>query len=280
MERDDEQVVQDVHFLFATDDKLREDLAYVCDLLDSNDEDQLKISAKPTTARLKATHCSQYQRQKREILELRRQAVTATPDMSLWERAARDQLYAKSKALCENEQLRAHVEENATFIEEMTRALQKRPRLSLNSHSEDWKAYKLAAQASLRTAAIHAIADRQYALLDTVFIKSGLFENSEEVIREELMNQTSGSVLFERVYHVPLAAPFRLIGAEESLEIIDPYTVYRAYRNVDKTAAAYANMIYKYYVEADREVCVWRSVLKDELMPHMTQGTVHDQWGW
>ncbi|CAK4381043.1 unnamed protein product [Aphanomyces euteiches] len=73
MERDDEQVVQDVHFLFATDDKLREDLAYVCDLLDSNDEDQLKISAKPTTARLKATHCSQYQRQKREILELRRQ---------------------------------------------------------------------------------------------------------------------------------------------------------------------------------------------------------------
>ncbi|CAK4131855.1 unnamed protein product [Aphanomyces euteiches] len=161
-----------------------------------------------------------------------------------------------------------------------------------------WKAYKLAAQASLRTAAIHAIADRQYALLDTVFIKSGLFENSEEVIREELMNQTSGSVLFERVYHVPLAAPFRLIGAavwgvfngehpmtlpegaEESLEIIDPYTVYRAYRNVDKTAAAYANMIYKYYVEADREVCVWRSVLKDELMPHMTQGTVHDQWGW
>ncbi|CAK4344052.1 unnamed protein product [Aphanomyces euteiches] len=253
MERDDEQVVQDVHFLFATDDKLREDLAY---------------------------------------------AVTATPDMSLWERAARDQLYAKSKALCENEQLRAHVEENATFIEEMTRALQKRPRLSLNSHSEDWKAYKLAAQASLRTAAIHAIADRQYALLDTVFIKSGLFENSEEVIREELMNQTSGSVLFERVYHVPLAAPFRLIGAavwgvfngehpmtlpegaEESLEIIDPYTVYRAYRNVDKTAAAYANMIYKYYVEADREVCVWRSVLKDELMPHMTQGTVHDQWGW
>ena len=65
-----------------------------------------------------------------QLLEAKH-AVTTTPDMSLWERAAQDQLYAKSKALCENEQLRAHVEENATFIAQMTRALRKRPRLSV-----------------------------------------------------------------------------------------------------------------------------------------------------
>ncbi|CAK5136007.1 unnamed protein product, partial [Aphanomyces euteiches] len=82
-------------------------------------------------------------RRKRQILQLRRQVdtlkdtllqaqqiVTGKPDMSTWERAAREQLLAYSKSLSENEKLRAHVEENATFIEEMVSTFRKKPRLS------------------------------------------------------------------------------------------------------------------------------------------------------
>ncbi|CAK4081816.1 unnamed protein product [Aphanomyces euteiches] len=186
-------VVQDVHLLFATDDQLRDDLAYVCSLLDSPERKPsppsssiTRTSKSPEESKPTLSH---QDRRKREILELRRQVdilknqlldakqqATGKPDMSAWERAARDQMYAKSKSISENEQLRAQVEENATFIEDMTRVLRKRPRLSLDVHSEEWKAYKLAAQTSLRTAAIHAIADRQYQQLQTAFIQAGVYD--------------------------------------------------------------------------------------------------------
>ncbi|KAH9161043.1 hypothetical protein LEN26_001612 [Aphanomyces euteiches] len=218
--------------------------------------------------------------------------------MSVWERAARDQVVASSKSISENEKLRAHVVENATFIEEMVETLRKKPRLSLDACSEEWKTYKLAAQASLRTAAIHAIADRQYSQLQTAFIKAGVYECQDEVIRDELIQQPDGRITSERVYHVTLAAPFRLIGAavwkvfngehpmkipdgaEQTLEAIDQFTVYQTFRNAGASVLVHANMIYKYYVEVDREVIVWRSVLEDALMPHMTEGAVQDKWGW
>ncbi|CAK4744581.1 unnamed protein product [Aphanomyces euteiches] len=308
-------VVQDVHLLFATDDQLRDDLAYVCSLLDSPERKPsppsssiTRTSKSPEESKPTLSH---QDRRKREILELRRQVdilknqlldakqqATGKPDMSAWERAARDQMYAKSKSISENEQLRAQVEENATFIEDMTRVLRKRPRLSLDVHSEEWKAYKLAAQTSLRTAAIHAIADRQYQQLQTAFIQAGVYDCPQDVIRYEPVPLPDGSLIFERVYHVTLAAPFRLVGkavwkvfnghqpmplpsgAEEFLERIDPHTVYRAYQNVGKTSSAHANMIYKNYAEANREVIVWRSVMDDALMPHMVDGEVVDTWGW
>ncbi|CAK4697879.1 unnamed protein product [Aphanomyces euteiches] len=141
-------VVQDVHLLFATDDQLRDDLAYVCSLLDSPERKPsppsssiTRTSKSPEESKPTLSH---QDRRKREILELRRQVdilknqlldakqqATGKPDMSAWERAARDQMYAKSKSISENEQLRAQVEENATFIEDMTRVLRKRPRLSV-----------------------------------------------------------------------------------------------------------------------------------------------------
>ncbi|CAK4664153.1 unnamed protein product, partial [Aphanomyces euteiches] len=82
-------------------------------------------------------------RRTRQLLQLRRQVdilkdsllqaqllATGKPDMSNWERAAREQMLAYTKSLSDNEKLRAHVEENATFIEEMVSTLRKKPRLS------------------------------------------------------------------------------------------------------------------------------------------------------
>ncbi|KAH9098995.1 hypothetical protein LEN26_016434 [Aphanomyces euteiches] len=66
-----------------------------------------------------------------------------------------------------NTQLRSDIEQNASFIDQTVRTLSKKPRLELDVSSEEWKTYTLVAQASLRTDAILAIADRQYSFLQT-----------------------------------------------------------------------------------------------------------------
>ncbi|CAK4460949.1 unnamed protein product, partial [Aphanomyces euteiches] len=304
-------LMDDLRFLFAADDELNRDLSYVCDLLNPPERSPVSEDGKTKTVTGKRPVQTQYKRQQLEILELRRQVdllkekllqakrfATVKPDMSLWERAARDQIYAKSKSFQENEHLQASVEESTTFIEDMTRLLRKKPRLSFDVHSEEWRTYKLAAQASLRTAAIHAIADYQYNQLQTAFIKAGVHQCPDQVIQFAPKLLSDGQIIYERVYHVPLAAPYRLIGAatwkvfngeypirlpdgaEETLEVLDPFTVYRAFQNVHESSSAHVNMIYKYYVECNREVIVWRSVLEDALVPRMAQGTVTNKWGW
>ncbi|KAG9412812.1 hypothetical protein AC1031_015711 [Aphanomyces cochlioides] len=102
----------------------------------------------------------------------------------------------------------------------------------------------------------------------------------------------------QRTCHVTIAAPFRLIGAavgkvfngehplrlpegaEETLEKVDPYTVYQSFRNLDRDDQVHANNVFKYYVEVNREVIVWRSVLEDALMPRMRDDVVQNKWGW
>ncbi|CAK4142159.1 unnamed protein product [Aphanomyces euteiches] len=287
--------VQDVHLLIATDEQLHQDLLYVSELLASPRDSSKSTASQKKLIKASKPCMSLIDRRKIEIQELRRQVdilkvrlldaqqtATGKPNMGVWERAARDQIYAYSKSLNENELLRADIQRNAAFIEEIA-----------DVSSEEWRTYKLAAHALLRIAAIHAIAGHQYDMLETAFIKAGLVDRQDEIIQ-----QADGSIIPERVYHVTLAAPFRLIGAavwkvfnggysmpipegtEETLEIVDAYTVYQTFKNTGNNVVVHANVIYKYYVEMDREVVVWRSVLEDELMPHMKEGSVQNKWGW
>ncbi|CAK5044117.1 unnamed protein product [Aphanomyces euteiches] len=73
---------------------------------------------------------------------------------------------------------------------------------------------------------------------------------------------------------------YLMVLKKYTLEVLDPFTVYRAFQNVHESSSAHVNMIYKYYVECNREVIVWRSVLEDALVPRMAQGTVTNKWGW
>ncbi|KAH9122935.1 hypothetical protein AeMF1_005962 [Aphanomyces euteiches] len=293
------------------EDQLQNDLDYVRNILDSPRDASKSTHGQSLWTVISRPSLSHADKRKEEIAELRRQVdilkaklleaqqnATGKPNMSLWERAARNQIYAYSIAIQENQRLQANVSENAIFIEELESTLRKRPRLLLDVHAEEWKAYKLSAQASLRVVAIHAIADRHYSQLEAAFIRAGVFQCSDEIIRDEHILQSDGWRMPERVYNVTLATPFRLIGAavwrvlsgehsiplpegaEETLEKIDPFTVYQIFRNTNETNAAYINLIYKYYVEVDREVIVWRSVLEDELVPQMKKGHAHNKWGW
>ncbi|CAK4129805.1 unnamed protein product [Aphanomyces euteiches] len=329
-------VLRDLHFLFAADEGLREDLSYVCDLLTDSSSNQVLPDAAtneyearimnrlldPEQATTKApkrrkrpvAHTNPSRdRQRQEIDQLKRQVdllkdqlhetkrkSAMTLDMSAWERVAQEQKVAKSRALKENEELRAATHEYVTFIDEMTRVFHKKRHLTLELEitSEAWQAYKLAAQASLRVAAIHAIAERQYSRLDTAFIRAGVIDREDDLIRGIPIPQPDGRVVVERVYHLKVNAPFRTImasiwralnsdrgmhlpeGAVETIESIDPTTVYRAFRQSNGNTTTHWNLLFKYLNETKREVVVWRSVLDDALVPRMSTGTAHDESGW
>ncbi|RHY16999.1 hypothetical protein DYB25_003770 [Aphanomyces astaci] len=331
-------IATDLPFLIAKDDQLRGELAFVCDLLSPDIPDTTSEAATegggtttaddsdtsaPTTAQTKPTTKrkvssappgarNQYQfRQKQEIQLLQTQveklqdqlasalaSAAQKPDLPKWERAARVELQAKLRSLGENEQLKADIAVQATFIGEMEKYFRKKPRLTMDTdvQSDEWQSYKLAAQASLRSAAIHAIADRQYRRLDTAFINAGLIDVTTNLFRYKPIRQPNHKVLVELVNHVTLAAPFHAVGlaawhtfhlphlsttSSTSIEVVDPNTMYEQCTETKHGVICHSNTICKLYTEPNkRDVIVWRTVLEDDLAPHMLQGAVDDQWGW
>ncbi|ETW05255.1 hypothetical protein H310_04220 [Aphanomyces invadans] len=273
------------------------------------------LLAKPTTKR--KVSCAppgarnQYQfRQKQEIQLLQSQVETLQAqlaeahaaaaekmDLPKWERAARVELQAKLRSLGENEKLKADIATQSTFLGEMEKYFRKKPRLTMETdvQSEEWQSYKLAAQASLRVAAIHAIADRQYRRMDTAFINAGLIGVTTNLFRYKPIRQPHNKVLVELVNHVTLAAPFHTVGlcawhtfhlphtsatSSTSIEVVDPNTIYEQCTETKHGVECHSNTICKLYTEPKRDVIVWRTVLEDDLAPHMLKGAVDDQWGW
>ncbi|RHZ25356.1 hypothetical protein DYB37_008951 [Aphanomyces astaci] len=170
-----------------------------------------------------------------------------------------------------------------------------------------WKRIaRLATQASLRVAAIHEIADRQYRRQQSAIVKAGLVDHStDDIVRATPMPQADNSVLLEYVYHITLAAPYDRIGdavwnvfkhgpplpdgATQSFEQVDEHTVYQAFRRTQANLVsgnphedtAHANIVWKYIQEPPHhQVVVWRAVVDDALVTHMANGAVHDEWGW
>ncbi|CAK4514895.1 unnamed protein product [Aphanomyces euteiches] len=231
------------------------------------------------------------------------QKQDATSDLSAWKRMAKVERMEKGKAIKENEELREAVAGHATFIESMQKVFEKKPRLEyqFDIYSVEWKAYKLAAEKSLRVAAIHAMADRQYDRMDSAFIRAGLIDQTQDLFRAQFLPQPNGTTVYELVNCVSVAAPFRLLGASiwqafsslkstscprdfiETLEIIDPFTVYSRKQMLAKGDAKVAwqsNIIRKYFPENDRCVFVARTVLEDELSPPKPTDVVEDKWIW
>ncbi|KAF0684280.1 Aste57867_23744 [Aphanomyces stellatus] len=331
---DELDVWGDLRFLLATDTMLNEDLAYVCDLLDVKDtmpseSDSNGSVADESPAPAEATRAPKRKakndpprtdlknafeaRQKHELYSLRQQVVQlkselevrqalATPrEQSAWEVAAREELAGKVKSLQENERLREAVSDQATFIER-TQALlvRKKPRVEeLVSPDDEWQNLKLAAQQSLRVAAIHAIADRQRRRMQNVFIQSGVFNHDDDVFRSRLLPMGHDRLVMELVEHTILPAPFDVIGhavwqvfngerspkvpptATQTLETIDANTTFTIYEEATPQGPiAYSNMLNKQYAETDRHVVVWRTVREDARMPHMADGRVNDEAGW
>ncbi|KAH9113063.1 hypothetical protein AeMF1_012688 [Aphanomyces euteiches] len=238
-----------------------------------------------------------------QLLEKRNYVVQKSNVASRWEKLARHEFYEKSKALRDNERLRLAVHEHAAFISEVTKQIwTKKPRLTqdLDPVTEAWQSFKLAAHSKLRIAAIHSIANRQYARLQTHLIQAGLVDQPDNVIQSKILPQPNGQVIVESVHHVALAAPFHAIGAAVwkvitdkvnlhwpsggfvSTEMFDQFTMYQTStraNNLDR-ATVRSNVIYKYFVEPEQEIIVWRSILEDERLPQTNLDSVHNESGW
>ncbi|KAF0684277.1 Aste57867_23741 [Aphanomyces stellatus] len=330
-----QEIEDNLRDLFARDEDLRNDLAYICDLFsDSTDGDESApldappLDSRPLTEPSSSSSSStssrtrfpqqneSRNRQRAEMKRLRRDVEQLSETLtsmhhakatrvvpSGWEQVARDEIASKNSAIHEHRQLRAQVDQNATFLDEMMHVLRKKPRLGTSSDmdSEAWREFKLAAQASLRVAAIHAIADREYGRMQSALVRAGLLGRVDDVIRTTPRIQPDNTIVVEYATHLTLPAPCHVVaaaiwrvfrgdyrspslpaGAEETWERIDDDTACSAFVQVDEHGhAAHSNFVAKHYVDpsAAREVVVWRSVLDDELVPRMTQGTVHDEWG-
>ncbi|OQR91745.1 hypothetical protein ACHHYP_04397 [Achlya hypogyna] len=318
----DNDFLQDIQFLIATDPQLTEDLSQLCAILDASSSDSDRPPIQATLGKRKAPSSdtgrgqpNRFQvRQKKEILRLREQVqalqseltrsrrVMTPPEPTKWEAIAKEERQAKTAVLQENEQLKAAVAHQSTFIETMQRYLRKKPRLELlrNQSSDAWKAYTLAAKTSLRIAAIGAIADRQYSRQQSTFLRLGLVDRTEDLVSIKPMVKSDGTVIMEYIYHLQLPAPFDAIGAAawqvfsgadgpscppdatQEVEIIDDDTSYETFvRPVPHSArVVYSNRITKRYAEDGRHLIVWRTVLNDERMPQMAAGCVEDECGW
>ncbi|EQC37930.1 hypothetical protein SDRG_04947 [Saprolegnia diclina VS20] len=323
----DETFLHDIQFLIANDAQLTQDLSHLCAILEGSSSDSEQSAASSAKRKeappsddepLPRKPKNRFQhRQRQEILALRDEVRLLQGEMaktrrgrpaptpSRWEAIAKEERQAKAAVLHENEQLKAAVAHQDTFIETMQRLLRKKPRLELlrDPSSEAWKAYTLAAQASLRISAIHAIADRQYHRLRSTFLRLGLLDrpaDAAKLVRITPTPQPNGTLVVEYIYDFVLPAPYEAVGeavwsvfnganaascpvdATQHLEIIDDATNYETFARpiANATTVAYSNRITKRFREEDRDVVVWRTVLQDERMPHMTQGSVEDECGW
>ncbi|KAF0715344.1 Aste57867_3421 [Aphanomyces stellatus] len=227
-------------------------------------------------------------------------SITSSP----WQRLAILQSRHAQHALRENRRLRAAVDEQGSFMHKLAAFMRKRPRLDDDRPEEMWREYKLAAQQSLREMGIHAIADRQYSRKDTALLNAGLVGRHENFFSWGPLASSSEAVLEIRS-HIQLAAPCAVISraiwqvmsghdvsvsstASVTIERVDDQTIYEQFTDTkDDGVVCHANKIIKLYVEEkdDDDECashvmVWRSVLDDARLPHMTHGTIEDESGW
>ncbi|KAH9188478.1 hypothetical protein AeNC1_009546, partial [Aphanomyces euteiches] len=135
-------------------------------------------------------------------------------EMSFWERMAHDEKLEKTKSFHENVALREVVDHQATFIDQMKKVFLKTPRLMHHHdvHSAEWQAYRLTAAASLRQAAIHAIADRQFSRMNHAFLRAGLLDRTKDFTKAELKFEANGSVVYQLATHVKVPAPRDVIA--------------------------------------------------------------------
>ncbi|ETW05288.1 hypothetical protein, variant [Aphanomyces invadans] len=256
-------------------------------------------------------------RQQVDVLraELERRQAAASSAVAVtsfaWQTAARQEFIAMNQSLRERAQLRDAIDDNTTFIDRMQLLLRrKKPRIPAPEQL-DWQSLKLAAHSSLRTAAMHAIADRQLRRLQSAFIQASVYESAADVFNIDTTLVAKGHVQIRVVEHVSLPAPWNVIGdavwdvfgglrrpalppmASETLEEIESVdnvhsgctttTIYSTYKEItsDTNLAVYSNVIRKRYrYDAAKDMIVWRSVKEDARMPQAKDSPTEDEAGW
>ncbi|RHX97630.1 hypothetical protein DYB25_007054 [Aphanomyces astaci] len=261
-------VMQDLQFLID-DPTQYDELSVMCGGTPNDAESRDRSSIPPAAKRRRPLrdyhHRAELSRLREQVEDLksdlaRAKASSSAIHMPLWEKAARRERVEKNRSIQDNSDLRAAVHERAAFIQQMQRTLCRKPRwMALpNATVDAWQSYKLAAQPSLRTASIHAIADRQFRRQPHAFIQAGILDRTDDLFRAE-----------------PVTLP------DHTIEEVDAHTIYERFCHTQGDITGHSNNIRKLFKDDDgRDVIVWRTVLDDALVPHMSSDAVDDTWGW
>ncbi|KAH9067489.1 hypothetical protein Ae201684P_021646 [Aphanomyces euteiches] len=282
------EMEQELRLLFATDEQLRKDLVAVYELFsDTSSEDDPRPETEMSLPQRQVNQSRE--RQKREIKRLRHEVDALSADIASRHQARTTRVIGQRRskgtartAWTSARQCNVHRRHGTSSPKETATDVQ----------SDAWRQCKLAAQASLRVAAIHAIADREYSRMQSAFVRAGILDRWEDLVRTTpIVQPVSQKLLLEYATVLTLPAPFNWVGPavwkvfrgdyDKALraniwERLDEHTAYSAFQAVEGDASAHSNFVAKHYAEPTREVVVWRSVLQDELMPRMATGTVHD----
>ncbi|KAG9407478.1 hypothetical protein AC1031_002195 [Aphanomyces cochlioides] len=292
----------DLQFLNAHDEQLHQGLIWACDILEDDndvedacsailstagDDNDLSSGAStatepdevPETPRPKRKARSTFElRQKEELKRLRGGTLTCRGvvlEMYGPQRTHRQSQIAQGERIAAGSGRRAsHVHRaNAKSVLQETSlrgqcallyiaCLMLRMQNHPDVHSEEWKAYKL--QESLRAAAIHAMADRQYNRMNHAFLRADVLKQDDDFFRARLLPQSNGSTVYELI-----------------VEELDPCTVYtRIIAECEGNVEWQSNLIRKYYPRADSSVFVGRTVLEDAVNPPKATDMVEDKWIW
>ncbi|OQS04549.1 hypothetical protein THRCLA_03227 [Thraustotheca clavata] len=206
-----------------------------------------------------------------------------------WKKLAQNEKKREQEVMSENRRLKDAIEEQVKFAEYLVTILEKKPRLGLLSPglADQWQMLKLVAEPTARAAAFHAIADREYAKVESVMIEGNLIDRQEEshsyipkLINGVLEVQTAVFILYPVHYNLLAEASWRVLrgsieldpmtGIHASYQLlheIDPNTVYISSMWHYSGGGYQARMIVKRYIEENRQIIISRSIHEDELHP-------------
>ncbi|EQC35765.1 hypothetical protein SDRG_06524 [Saprolegnia diclina VS20] len=234
-------------------------------------------------------------------LTVSQKALSAEP-ASKWEKLARDERKRQQVVSNENSRLKAAIEEQVQFAECLVEMIKKRPRLTLaNEETRDqWKLLKLVAEPTARLEAIHAIADREYAKIDSVFIEAGIVDVGAGDRRRAMpVMLTNGDIEVQEITYGRFAVPLFIVaeaawdvlrGAVELqafpghytiVEDVDASTSYINALCLHELGNSQSRAIVKKYMESpSRCVIVVRSVMEDEAKPLDPAYEICDEVMW
>ncbi|ETV98582.1 hypothetical protein H310_08704 [Aphanomyces invadans] len=230
---------------------------------------------------------------------------------SQWEQLARAQYLERQRAYQENAKLKRALEDQLKFAQALETLVRKKPKLASSSEfeNEEWKLSKLGLTKESREHSIRCIMERHYEALNGVLVRNALYDATHEIKQVKMSYQShhSNAMSFDMARAVKMPFPY-LIYAEaswrflasvdmdntpdsEAIEVIDSNTRYIS-RKVCKSGEAgcpffgksratiICSPLCRRYIEPNRVVILWKSVLEDELYPRDPTHLVSNQNGW
>ncbi|OQR91930.1 hypothetical protein THRCLA_08839 [Thraustotheca clavata] len=179
-----------------------------------------------------------------------------------WKEIIRRERQRWQDAMKENLKLKNFLKEYIAYSELLVDVMKRKPRLS--KFIDLWQILKLVTNPNAGRAAFHAIADREYEKVDSMYIQLRIIDIQSEFYRIEPCFHENGDIETVAVTCNRFAAPFQAIvdaswdvfrGAVVILQFDGQYTI------IDKIneSIAYVNAFYYHF-----RVC--RSVLEDEVL--------------